>query len=748
MKKSKAIWTIVIIVVAILGFGALVVFGGGQEKIGAASDIKLGLDLAGGVSITYQAVGDEAPSDSDMSDTVYKLQKRVEEYSTEAQVYKEGSDRISIEIPGVDDANAVLEELGKPGSLYFIKQYAADGSANYDASGNLNKTIDELIEEGSIVLEGTDVKTAQSGAYRNDMDAIESVVELTLTDEGTKKFADATTEAVVNHDSIMIYYDGEAVSIPTVQSAITGGQAQITGMADADEADKLASTIRIGGLKLSLEELRSNVVGAQLGSEAISTSIKAGIIGFALVVVFMIAVYLVPGLCASIALCLYIALVMFLLWMCSDAFGVTLTLPGIAGIILSVGMAVDANVITFARIREEIAAGKTVGTAIKLGYEKAFSAILDGNLTTLIAAAVLGMLGTGSIRGFSITLAIGIVVSMFTALFVTQKLLLAFFTLGVKDEKFYGKAKTSKGTDFLGKRKIFIAISLVAIIAGFVVMGVNGASGKRVLNFSLEFLGGTSTNVNFDKDMSVEEIDASVTPIIEKIINDSNVQVQKVSGSNQVVFKTKTLDGATRTELANKLEEEFGITEDNITSETISSTISDEMQRTAVIAVIVATVFMLLYIWFRFKDIKFGFGSILALCHDVLVVLAFYAFSRVSVGNTFIACMLTIVGYSINATIVIYDRIREEIRLNKYNNDEELGNIVNNCINQTLSRSLFTSLTTFIMVAVLYILGVSSIREFALPLMVGIICGCYSSVCLASAFWYIFKTKIKATANK
>ena len=746
MKKRNAVLTLLIVIALTVAFGFMIVNGVGSEKVGAASEIKLGLDLAGGVSITYQAVGDGNPSKEDMDDTILKLQKRVEEYSTEAQVYKEGSDRISIEIPGVDDANAVLEELGKPGSLYFISQYDESGAANYDVStGMLNKSIEELIASGSIVLEGTDVKGATAGAYKDDVNGTEYIVELTLTDEGTKKFADATTKAVENHDTIMIYYDGEAVSIPRVQSAITGGQAQITGMESIEKAENLASTIRIGGLKITLEELRSNVVGAQLGSEAISTSIKAGIIGFIIVVIFMIAIFFVPGVAASLALGLYIVIVMVLLNLFSDAFGLTLTLPGIAGIILSVGMAVDANVITFARIREEIATGKTVGTAIKLGYEKAFSAIIDGNLTTLIAAAVLGALGSGSIRGFAITLAIGIVVSMFTALVVTKAILMAFFNLGVKDEKYYGKAKAGMNIDFLGKRKTFIIISCAVILAGFVAMGVNGASGKHMLNFSLEFLGGTSTTVNFNEDYSVAQLDSDIVPLIEDITNDTNVQVQKVAGGNEVVFKTRTLSAEERQQLNDVLYNSYGVEEDMIESQTISSTISSEMKSTAVIAVIIATICMLLYIWFRFTDIKFGFGSVLALVHDVLVVLAFYAFTRVSVGNTFIACMLTIVGYSINATIVIYDRIREVLKDTSLK-DMTLEEKVNMCVNQTLTRSIFTSLTTFIMVAVLYVLGVSSIREFALPLMAGIICGTYSSICLASALWFIFKTNIKKNA--
>lgn len=746
MKKRNAIIALAVILLLIAGFGYMVVFGVGTEKTGAAEEIKLGLDLAGGVSITYQAVGDEKPSVEDMSDTIYKLQQRVENYSTEAQVYKEGEDRINIEIPGVNDANAVLEDLGKPGSLYFIRQNDSTGNPNYQYTGQvdedgkpvyeLNKTIEELDADGSIVLTGTDIKTAQAGSMKDDMGGTQYVVELTMTEEGAAKFGVATTEAAKTHETIMIYYDGKAASVPTVETAITGGTAQITKIGSFEEADELASTIRIGGLKLELEELRSNVVGAQLGSEAISTSIKAGLIGFIIVIVFMIAVYFIPGLAASLALALYVVLVI----VCLNLFDITLTLPGMAGIILSVGMAVDANVITFARIREEIATGKTVSSAIKIGYQKALSAIIDGNVTTLIAAFVLGMMGTGSIKGFAQTLALGIVLSMFTAVVVTKLILNAFYAIGLQDEKFYGKAKERKHIDFLSKKHIFMGISAAVILAGFVVMGVNSARGVRGLNYSLEFLGGTSTNVTFNEDMALADIDANVVPLIETITGDGNVQVQKVGGSNEVIFKTRTLSVEERQKFSDDMVSEFSVNPEKITAETISSTVSNEMQRDAVIAVLVSTICMLGYIWIRFKDLRFGASSVLALCHDVLVVLAFYAIARVSVGSTFIACMLTIVGYSINATIVIFDRIRESLREMK--NKDSLDEVVNSCVNQTLSRSIFTSLTTFIMVAVLYVMGVSSIKEFALPLMVGIICGTYSSVCLASAFWYLFKTKL------
>ena len=736
MKKQNAIIALVAILLLIAGFGYSVWYGIGVDRVGSAEGIHLGLDLAGGVSITYQAVGDETPSAEDMDDTVYKLQQRVEGYSTEALVYKEGSDRVSIEIPGLSDANAVLEELGRPGSLYFINHVDSNGNTNYDAYGNLSKSIDELIADGSVVLTGSNVVESRAGAIKNDMGTTEYIVELTLDEEGTKKFAAATTEAAKTQDTIMIYYDGAPASIPVVKTAITGGMAQISGQRTIEEAEQLASTIRIGGLKLELEELRSNVVGAQLGTEAISRSLKAGAIGFAIIVVFMCAVYFIPGLASSIALILYCLITLF----CLNFFDMTLTLPGIAGIVLSIGMAVDANVITFARIREEIAAGKSVRSAIDEGYKKALSAIIDGNVTTLIAALVLGVIGTGSIKGFAQTLALGIVVSMITALFVTKLILRSFYALGIRDEKWYGKAREYRKIDFLSKKTVFIVISVSVILVGIVTMIANSAMGRHALNFSLEFLGGTSTNVTFNEDMALADIDAKVVPSIEKITGDANVQVQKVTGSNEVIFKTRALNVQEREAFNDMMESEFAVPADKIVAETISSTISSEMSRDAVLAIIIATILMLIYIWFRFKDVRFGASSVICLIHDVLVVITFYALARITVGSTFVACILTIVGYSINATIVIFDRIREKLNATK----DDLKTIVNESVNQTLSRSLFTSLTTFIMVAVLYILGVSSVKEFALPLMIGIICGTYSSVCLASAIWYLLRTKVGA----
>lgn len=740
MKKSSALVILLCMLLLLGGITYIDVYGVNAQGSGSASDIKLGLDLAGGVSITYQVVGEEIPDETDMKDTVAKLQKRVENYSTEAIVYQEGADRINIEIPGVKDANAILQDLGRPGALYFISETDSEGNKNYSYTGQgkcgytLNKTIDELFADGSIKIEGTDVKEAVAKSGQDKMGNMEYVVALTMTAEGTEKFAEATRNAYTKNETLGIYYDGDFVSVPTVGGVFTDGQASVIGMSGYEEAENLASTIRIGGLKLELEELHSKVVGAQLGVEAIDTSLKAGAIGLVIVIVFMIAIYFIPGVASALALCLYVALVVLLL----NGFDMTLTLSGVAGIILSIGMAVDANVIIFARIREELATGKTVKSAVKIGFDKALSAIVDGNITTLIAAGVLLLLAPGTIKGFAQTLALGIVLSMFTALVVTRLILNALYALGFKDAKWYGIGREHKPVNFLSKKGGFFGVSLALIVAGFIVMGVYSAKGQDALNYSLEFKGGTAVTVTFNENKNLDQVNAEVVPVIESVVGGP-VQIQTVQGSNEVIFKMSALSVEKRSELEDKLTAEFNLDKSMIQNETISPTISNEMKSDTILAVVIAIACMLLYIRIRFSDIRFGLSSIIALLHDVLVVLAFYAAARVSVGNTFIACMLTIVGYSINASIVIFDRVRENMQV--MTSKDDLRDVVNKSITQTLSRSIFTSLTTFVMVACLYILGVTSIRDFALPLMVGIVCGAYSSVCIVGGLWYVMRMK-------
>jgi SecD/SecF fusion protein len=456
-----------------------------------------------------------------------------------------------------------------------------------------------------------------------------------------------------------------------------------------------------------------------------------------LVALFMIAFYRVPGLAASLALFGYCVLVIFALWL----FDITLTLPGIAGIVLSIGMAVDANVIIFARIREELTAGSSVNEAIKTGFHKALSAILDGNITTLIAAAVLAFRGSGPVRGFAYTLGIGVVISMFTALVVTRHILYGFFIAGLKDVKFYGKAHAGKTIDFLSKRWIFIGISLVVLLGGIIGLGVQKSVHGEIMNFSLEFMGGSSTIVEFNNDYTIEEISQNIVPIVAEVIGNNDIQTQKIDGTNQVVIKTRSMELEEREAFNQAMLENFDVEETSITSENISSVISGEMKSNAVWALVLALVFMLVYIWFRFKDVRFAGSAVIALVNDCMMVLVFYILSWTTVGTTFIAVMLTIVGYSINATIVIFDRIRENLATTK-KTPEALRELTNRSITQTLSRSINTTLTTFIALFVLWVLGVASIREFAAPLMVGLLAGMFSSVCLTGAIWYMFRVRI------
>lgn len=718
MKKSKAAVILAVILAAFVGLAYYASIILSSTGIGEDMSIPLGLDLSGGVSITYQVV-DENPSAEDMSDTIYKLQKRVDSYSTEASVYQVGDDRITVEIPGVQDANQILEDLGNPGSLEF------------------------QMPDGTVFMTGDMVEDAQGATATDRYGNKQYIVSLKLTDEGAKIFGEVTSENIGKN--LPIVYDGETISYPQVQSAITGGEAQITGMSSFEEADNLATQIRIGSLSLQLSELESSVVGAQLGSQAIASSLKAGAIGLAIVMVFMIIMYAVPGIAASLALAIYTTLVIATLYL----FEITLTLPGIAGIILGIGMAVDANVIVFARIREEIATGKSVQTSMKIGFQKAMSAILDGNITTLIASVVLMALGSGTVKGFAYTLMIGIILSLFTAMVVTRYILYSLYALGLKSEKLYGRAKERKSIDFIGKKAVFFTISGIIIAAGLISMGVHSATEGKALNYGLDFMGGTSTTADFGKDMTIEDIENDIVPYVEKVTGDSDVQATKVEGTTQVTIKTRTLSLDERQELEDTLAENCDVDASTITSQSISSTISGEMRSDALKAVIVSCIFMLLYIWFRFKDIRFAASAILALVHDVLVVITVYALVRISVGSTFIACVLTIVGYSINDTIVIFDRIRENLALKTGKQTaEDLREIANKSLTQTLSRSINTSITTFIMVVMLYILGVASIRDFSLPLMAGLVCGAYSSICIATELWYVMKVhlgKNKAT---
>lgn len=736
--KQKGIISLVATVAVIVLTAFVAVFGIGSKKWGSMSDVKLGLDLAGGVSITYEAVK-ENPTRQEMDDTFYKMQLRAQDFNSEAAVYMEGDTRINVDIPDVTDANVVLEKLGDAGKIYFIYGQSSQGEENitFDAENGgykLARPLEDIIADGDVVIDGACIAGAEAVIGQGSLGANDYQVKLTLNDSGKSRFSEATAYAYSYYNPavasirniIAIVYDGAVYSAPMVSAHITDGNAVINGQKDYDESKQLASIIRNGALPLELREIRFTVVGAKLGTEAINTSLLAGVIGFVLVLAFMIVVYRIPGLAASLALCLYVTVMII----CLNLFNVTLTLYGVAGIILSIGMAVDANVIVFTRISEELGTGKTVRSSIKKGFEKALSAIVDGNVTTLIAAAVLYFLGSGTIKGFAQTLAIGIILSMGTALFVTKFILNALYNTGLDHEKFYGVKKEGKIFPFTKhgiKYVIVFGVVIVALVASLII---GKAKTGNSLNYGLDFMGGTSTEIVFSGN-------APSNQELEQLVKDSigkPGEVVQIQGEEAAIIKTEVLSLAEKAKLEAALNEKYGVSGEDITSTSISGTVSGEMKSDAVVAVLVATVCMMLYIWIRFKNLGFAASSVLALCHDVLFVLMVYAVSRISVGNAFIACMLTLVGYSINATIVVFDRIRENMK-EKLKKDS-VEDVVNSSISQTISRSINTSLTTFVMVLALSVFGVSSIREFSVPLMAGIVCGAYSSVFLAGTLWY------------
>lgn len=726
MKKTKRNAVLVIIAfLLVLGVAIYTAIFGVADR-GKVEYIKLGLDLKGGLSVTYEIQEDDY-SDKDLEDTKYKIEKRVEAYTNEYSVYEDGDKKLTAEIPGVTNADEILEALNIEGKLEFLDP---DNYSKWSQG-----------QEYEAALTGDDIKNATAGIDSDNGN--DNVVQLVFTDEGAQKFADVTSANVGN--IVYIIYDNKVVSAPTVQSAITGGSAEINKISTYEEAESLATTIRIGALPLTLKQVRSNIVGATLGSDAISTSLKAGAIGIALVFLIMIIVFRIPGLVASFALAFYTILDLLVI----NLFNVTLTLPGIAGVILSVGMAVDANVIIFTRIKEELADGKSVKQAVKGGFHNALSAIIDGNVTTLIAALVLGIFGTGTIKGFAITLAIGVVLSVFTALAVSQSLLTALVNLGVTDAKYFGVAREPKKTNFVKAGKFCMIGSLLVIVVCFCMMPVFNKSKGSPLNFSVEFAGGTSLTVGFDKEYTLSEAESDIVPVIAEAagIGEAGISVQTVSGTNEIVFKMPELiddgtDDSQMSKVRSALTDKLGadVKEANV----ISGSVSSEMSKNAIFSVILAAILMLIYIAIRFHDVKFGASAVIALLHDVAMVFCLYIILRLTVGNTCIACLLTIVGYSINATIIIFDRVRENIGVMRPKK-VTYKDIVNLSINQTFSRTIYTSLTTFVTIFVLYIMGVASIKEFALTLMAGVVIGAYSSVCITGPLWYYMKTKLGKT---
>ena len=701
-----------VLVIIALVFGWFVtLFGiGGVDSVKDA--LKYGLDINGGVYVVMEAqtdaTGEELAELMDQTRAV--LDNRVNQMGVaESSVTIEGDKRLRVEIPGVDNAEEAIEAIGRTAKLTFI------------------------LADGTIVVDGSNVKDAQIAT-----DGSNYKILLEFDSEGAGLFEEGTRKALsgevtssidgVLSNQIAIVLDNEIITHPEVQNVISGGSCEITGGYTKEEASTTAALIRGGALPVELVEIQSSVQTATIGADALDKSIVAGAIGLGIVFVLMLVFYGMLGLIADIALLLYVVL---FLW-AMVGMGVVLTLPGIAALILSIGMAVDANVIIFARIKEEIAAGKSIRVAVDAGFKNALTTVLDAQITTLIAAVVLFEVGTTSVKGFALTLMIGIVFSIFTAVVVTQ----LFISLLASSKKFaknkyFGvnedgtpKQLLNKTFSFIKHRKVFYLISVVIIVIGLVFMMIGG------MNYGIDFTGGTNIQVEMGKQVDISEV--------EDTLKDYELDptiIYAGEGNTQIVIKTiKSLENAERAEIIETLGAKYGITqEDVLASEQFGPSVGDELKANAVKAVIIAAIGMLIYIVFRFRSWKYGLSAVVGVAHDVLMVIAFYAIFGFTVNNPFIAAILTLVGYSINDTIVIFDRIRENKRL--YNKDNNETNI-DRSLNQTLNRTIMTSLTTLVVMVPLCIMVSASIREFIIPLMVGVIVGCLSSIFVCSPLYY------------
>lgn len=685
----------------------------GIGSINSAKDaLKYGLDIDGGVYVVMEAQTDKKGEElrALMEQTRAVLDNRVNQMGVaESSVTIEGEKRLRVEIPGAENAEEAINSIGKTAQLQFV------------------------LADGTVVVDGSHVKDAQIATNGSRYKIL-----LKFDSEGAAAFAEGTRTAVagtvtpaiegVTARQIAIVLDNEIIVHPDVKNVISNGDCEITGNYSREEASTTAALIRGGALPVDLVEIQSSVQSASIGADALDKSIIAGAIGLALVFVLMIIFYGMLGVLADIALSLYVAM---FIWAMA-AFNVVLTLPGIAALILSIGMAVDANVIIFARIKEEICAGKSIRVAVNAGFKNALTTVLDAQITTLIAAVVLYEVGTTSVKGFAFTLIIGIVISIFTAVVVTQ----LFISLIAESKKFsknkyFGvredgtpKQILNKTFKFIKNRKVFYIISIVIIIVGISFSFIRG------MNYGIDFTGGTMIQVEMGEKVAISDVEKSIK---EFKLNPSVIYTGE--NNTQIVIKTtEALDNAKRAEVIDALGDKFGITnEDVIASEQFGPSVGDELKANAFKAVIIASIGMLIYIILRFKSWKYGLSAVAGVVHDVMIVLSFYAIFGFTVNNPFIAAILTLVGYSINDTIVIFDRIRENKALYKKDNSEIN---IDRSINSTLNRTIMTSLTTLIVMIPLCIMVSSTIREFIIPLMVGVIVGCYSSIFICSPLYY------------
>jgi len=765
-------WKVIIVVVVVAS--CLWLMYPPQERI------NLGLDLQGGMHLVLKVDTDKLSDDAKngaVKRALEIIRNRVDQFGVaEPSIQLKGKNRIIVELPGVEDRERAVALIGKTALLEF-NMVASTKKAEIAFDALDKKTqISSKVDVKEDQIEGTPFKSfivaeenkdvvreiisdeevkkvlpegyqflisrqmgKQGETYRElyllktkpeitgdslitanwDRDNFKKYyVSLDFDAKGRKKIRQLTGQAAKRYNEnktisrLAIVLDGVVYSAPSMKVEVDTNPI-IEGNFTKDEVEDLSLILRAGSLPAPIIIEQENTIGPTLGQDSIRKGVTAAVFGSLLVLVFMAVYYLVAGLIANFALCLNIIIIMGALSF-RDA---TLTLPGIAGIILTIGMAVDANVLIFERIREELKVGKSIRPAIQAGYHKVFSTILDANLTTLLTAFILYQIGTGAIKGFGLTLMIGITASMFTALVVTR-LVFDFLTIKTRILKKLPMLEVLKESkfDIIDKRKIAYGLSLIVIIGGLIVFAQRGAE-----NFGIDFTGGTIQQIQFTKAPDVTKVRNAL-----KSVNLEKATIQTFGEDNNIIIRT---EGQESSKITKAIKENF---KDNsaqvLRVEEIGPTIGRELRYKALMAIGLAIVVICIYITFRF-EFKFGVCAIIALLHDVIVTLGIYSISGRELSLPIIAAILTIIGYSLNDTIVVFDRIREDIHLM---HKASFKDIVNKSINQTLSRTIITSLTTLLVVLSLYLFGGSVINDFAFVLLIGVVVGTYSSIFVAA----------------
>jgi len=703
--------------------------------------INLGLDLKGGMHIVLKIDTSKLSAEAKEDATERALEvirNRIDEFGVrEPSIQKQGEDEIVVQLPGVTDRERAIDIIGKTAQLEF-KLVISDAeklkeaiSGSIPEGSELKYTQDDnepVLLEKQAVLSGEAIKNAMMRFDQSRFN--EPIVALELTPEGTKKFADITTNNVERRLAIVL--DGKVQSAPNIREPIPSGEAVISGRFDVNSASDLAIVLRVGALPAPMYIEEERTIGPLLGQDSINKGVKASIIGGVLVFGFMLIYYLIAGIISDIALGLNLLMILGGLGMLPILFpgvSATLTLPGIAGIALSLGMAVDANVLINERVREEIKIGRPLRTAVANGYHKAFSAIFDSNFTTLIAAFLLFQFGTGPIRGFAVTLTIGLIASMFTAIFVTRAIFELLISLGwlksIPMLQFFGETHI----DFIGKRKIFYAISILVIATGLIAYFIQGKNA-----YGIDFAGGQTQEYSFKEAVNIEDIRQRLK---EAGIADVSIQQFK-DNPHHVLIKT----GEQKEDVTRILKQKFSEQDLQVLKiEKVGPIAGKQLKNKAVLALAWSLVGILIYVAFRFKHFNFAIAGVIALLHDVLVALGFMALTKRPIDLLTVTAFLTIAGYSINDTIVIYDRVRENSRLLRKMSPAELINL---SVNQTLGRTILTSGVTLLVVMAFLFFGGEVLSSFAFALLVGFISGVYSTVYIASPLVLAWKHK---TAN-